>query len=91
MGVKKLNQLKKFMQIEVDLKRMEIKFGGRDFSSFGDIVLFLFAFKMAKISLYSLPLLLPLPHSFPIFLLDYINMSIKVNTYSTAPVPTTIN
>ena len=52
------------MQVEVDLKRMETKFGRRDFFGFGDIAPFLFAFKTAKISLYSLSLLLPLPHSF---------------------------
>ena len=37
MGVKKLNRLKKFMQVEVDLKRMQTNFGGRDFFGFGDI------------------------------------------------------
>ena len=46
--VKKLNRLKKFMQVEVYLKRMETKFGGRDFSSFGDIVLFCLPSKWPK-------------------------------------------
>ena len=30
------NQLKKFMQVEVDVKCMHTNFGGRCFSSFGD-------------------------------------------------------
>ena len=50
-GVKKLNQLKKFMQVEVDVKCMQTDFGGRDLSGFGDFAHFLFAFKTAKISL----------------------------------------
>ena len=39
-GVKKLNQLKKFMQVEVDVKCMHTKFGGHGLSSFGDITTF---------------------------------------------------
>ena len=42
---------KKFMQVEVDVKCMETKFGGRGFSGFGDFAPFSFAFKMAEISL----------------------------------------
>ena len=34
------NRLKKFMQVEVDVKCMHINFGGRGFSVFGDIVTF---------------------------------------------------
>ena len=34
MGVKKLNKLKKFMQVEVDMKRMQINFGGHCPSGF---------------------------------------------------------
>ena len=48
MGVKKQNQLKKFMQIARG--GCEINFGGCDFSSFVDLAYFSFAFKMAKIS-----------------------------------------
>ena len=40
MGVTKLNQLKKFMQIEVDVKCMQINFGGHGLSGFGDFVPF---------------------------------------------------
>ena len=39
------------MQVEVDVKCMETKFGGCGFSGFGDFAPFSFAFKMAKISL----------------------------------------
>ena len=39
------------MHVEVDVKCMETKFGGRGFSGFGDLALFLYAFKTAKISL----------------------------------------
>ena len=35
MGVKKYNRLKKFTQVDVDVKCMEINFGGCDLSSFG--------------------------------------------------------
>ena len=48
MGVKKLNQLIKFMQVEVDLKRMETKFGGHGFFSFGDIAPFCLPSKRPK-------------------------------------------
>ena len=51
MGVKKWNWLKKFMQVEVDVKCMQTNFGGCDLSGFGDFVHFSFAFKIAKISL----------------------------------------
>ena len=34
------NWLKKFMQVGVDVSYMYTNFGGRDFSSFGDIVTF---------------------------------------------------
>ena len=92
MGVKKLNRLKKFMQVEVDLKRMETKFGGRDFFGFGDIAPFRLPSKRPKFpfTLY-LSSSLSLTPSLPLLLLDYINVSIKVNTYCTAPVLTTIN
>ena len=40
MGVKKLNQLKKFMQVEVDVKCMQTNFGGCGLSSFRDFALF---------------------------------------------------
>ena len=39
------------MQVEVDVKRMQTNFGGRDFSGFGDFAPFSFAFKTAKSSL----------------------------------------
>ena len=42
MGVKKWNQLKKFMQVEVDVKCMETNFGRRGFSGFGDFAPYLF-------------------------------------------------
>ena len=41
------NRLKKFMQVEVDVKCMNTNFGGRSFSGFGDIV----TFKNGQISL----------------------------------------
>ena len=41
------NQLKKFMQVEVDVKCMHINFGGCSLSSFRDIA----TFKNSKISL----------------------------------------
>ena len=41
------NQLKKFMQVEIDVKFMHTYFGGRGFSSFEDIP----TFKNDKISL----------------------------------------
>ena len=51
MRVKKWNWLKKFMQVEVDVKCMETNFGGHDISGFGDFAPFSNAFKTAKISL----------------------------------------
>ena len=36
------NRLKKFMQIDVDMKRMQINFGGRSLSSFRDFATFFF-------------------------------------------------
>ena len=51
MGVKKYIRLKKFMQIEGDLKCMQTNFGGHGFSGFEDFAPFLFAFKTAKFSL----------------------------------------
>ena len=50
MEVKKLNQFKNFMQIEVDVKCMQTNFGRRDLSGFGDFVPFSVAFKIAKVS-----------------------------------------
>ena len=41
------NRLKKFMQVEVDVKCMHTNFGGHGFSSFGDIA----TFKNGQISL----------------------------------------
>ena len=41
------NQLKKFMQVGIDVKFMHTIFGGRDLSSFGDIA----TFKNGQISL----------------------------------------
>ena len=40
MGVKKWNQLKKFMQVDVDPKCMQTNFGGRGLSGFGDFAHF---------------------------------------------------
>ena len=54
MGVKKWNRLKIFVQVEVDVKCMQTNFGGRGLFGFGDFVSFLFAFKMAKISLWTM-------------------------------------
>ena len=42
------------MQVEVDVKRMQTNFGGRDFSDFGDFAPFSFAFKTAKTSLQTM-------------------------------------
>ena len=42
------NQLKKFMQVVVDVKYMHTNFGGRDFPGFGDIA----TFKNGQISLF---------------------------------------
>ena len=42
------------MQVEVDVKRMRTKFGGRGFSGFGDFAPFSFAFKTAKTSLQTM-------------------------------------
>ena len=50
MGVKKLNWLKKFMQVEVDVKCMQTNFGGCGFSGFEDIALFHLPSKTVKIS-----------------------------------------
>ena len=60
-GSKKLNRLKKFMQVEVDLKRMETKFGGRGFFGFGDIAPFCLPsnFPLLSISPPPSPSLLP--------------------------------
>ena len=41
------NQLKKFMQVGIDVKFMHTNFGGRDLSGFGDIA----TFKNGQISL----------------------------------------
>ena len=41
------NQLKKFMQVGIDVKFMHTNFGGRDLSSFGDMA----TFKNGQISL----------------------------------------
>ena len=51
MGVKKWNCLKKFMQVEVDVKFMETNFGGHDISGFGDFAPFCVTFKNDQISL----------------------------------------
>ena len=51
MGVKKQNWLKKFMQVEVDMKCMQTNFGGRGLSSFGVMAPFCLPSKTAKISL----------------------------------------
>ena len=51
MGVKKWNRLKKFMQVEVDVKCMETNFGRHGFSGSGDFAPCLFVLKTAKISL----------------------------------------
>ena len=51
MRVKKWNWLKKFMQVEIDMKCMQTNFDGRGLSGFGDLAHFSFAFKTAKISL----------------------------------------
>ena len=47
-GGQKIESAKKFMQIEVDLKRMQINFGGHGFSSCGDIVPFCLSSKRPK-------------------------------------------
>ena len=39
------------MQVEIDMKHMQTKFGGHGISGFGDFAYFSFTFKMAKISL----------------------------------------
>ena len=51
MGVKKWNQLKKFMQVDVDPKCMQTNFGGCGLSGFGDFAPFCLPSKMAKTSL----------------------------------------
>ena len=48
MGVKKLNWLKIFIQVDVGVKCMQTNFGWSDFSGFGDIVPFCFPSKTAK-------------------------------------------
>ena len=48
MGVKKLNWLKIFIQVEVDVKCMQTNFGGSGSSGFGDIAPFCFPSKTAK-------------------------------------------
>ena len=60
MGVKKLNRLKKFMQVEVNVKCMETNFGWRSLSSFGDFTPFCFPSKTAKISLQSMDYMSPI-------------------------------
>ena len=42
------------MQVEVDVKCMETKFGGRGFSGFGDFGPLSLALKTAKISLWTM-------------------------------------
>ena len=54
MGVKKWNWLKKFMQVEVDVKCMETNLGRHGISGFGDFAPFSNAFKTAKISLQTM-------------------------------------
>ena len=44
------------MQVEVDVKCIETKFGGRGFSGFGDFGPLSFALKTAKISLRTMDL-----------------------------------
>ena len=53
MGVKKKkkNRLKKFMQVEVDVKCMQTNFGGCGLSGFGVMASFCLPSKTAKISL----------------------------------------
>ena len=48
MGVKKWNQLKKFMQVDVDPKCMQTNFGGCGLSGFGDFAPFCLLSKTAK-------------------------------------------
>ena len=48
MGVKKIESAQKFIQVEVDLKHMQTKFGGHGLSSFGDFVLFMILRKWPK-------------------------------------------
>ena len=50
MGVKKWNWLKKFMQVEVDVKCMQTNFDGCGLSGFGDMTPFCSPSKTAKIS-----------------------------------------
>ena len=54
MGVKKKNWLKKYMQVEVDVKCMQTNFGGQGLSNFRVFAHFSFVFKMAKISLWTM-------------------------------------
>ena len=53
-GVKKWNWLKKFMQVEVDVKCMETNFCGHGIFGFGDFTPFSNTFKTAKISLQTM-------------------------------------
>ena len=48
MGVKKLNQLKKFVQVGVDMKCMQTNFDGRDLSGFGVMAPFCLPSKQPK-------------------------------------------
>ena len=48
MGVKKWNQLKKFIQVEVVVKCMQTNFGGRSLSRFGDLAPFVCLQKWPK-------------------------------------------
>ena len=45
LGVKKLNWLKKFMQLEVDVKCMQTQFWGRDLFGFREFALYCFSSK----------------------------------------------
>ena len=49
MGVKKYNQLKKFMQVEVDVKCMQTNFGGHGLFSFRDLASFCLPSKQPKL------------------------------------------
>ena len=48
MGVKKWNQFKNFIQVEVNVKCMQTDFGGCDLSSFRDIATFMLPSKQPK-------------------------------------------
>ena len=47
-GGQKVELAQEFIQVEVDLKRMQTNFGGRGLSSFGDFVLFMIFRKWPK-------------------------------------------